>query len=296
MPRDIGPSPTAGSRPIGSHAAPSSRLLPEHARVDAGPVRVLRAQAVSTVGPTRSARMKLVYISGGSTQITYDAGSLSMLQGEIVFLPADRTYVGSPSTFVETIAVYIDPQFALEQLRWLPSTAPFFEELFSATEPRQLALTPPRRGQLHRRLLEPTRLETISSDAELQQMAGMAAVFGLIHPAGEKDAFTPDSGHPDVEEAIRLLQRCLECPWTVQALADMVALSSSQLTRLFARHMGASPSRYLRETRARRMHQLLIEGVTNVGEAARLVGWNDPSHASRAYRTVFGQAPSTAKM
>lgn len=250
---------------------------------------------MSTVGPTRSARMKLVYVSGGRTKITYDAGALPMGEGEIAFLPADRTYVGSPSAVVETIAVYIDPQFALDQLRWLPSTAPFLEELFSATEPRPLTVTPHRRSQLHRRLHELTQVQTISPNSELQQMAGLARVFGLIHPDGEVPVFLPDLQHPEIEEAIRLLESDLECSWTVRALADRVALSPSQLTRLFARHTGMSPARYLREARARRMHQLLIRGVVNVSEAARLVGWSDLSHASRAYRAVFGQAPSTAK-
>ncbi|MGO2665464.1 helix-turn-helix transcriptional regulator [Mycetocola reblochoni] len=250
---------------------------------------------MSTVGPTRSPRMKLVYVAGGSTKITYDAGTLPMAQGEIAFLPADRTYVGSPSAVVETIAVYVDPQFALDQLRWLPSTAPFLEELFCASEPRLLAVAPSRRAQLHRRLHELTRLETTSADAELQQMAGLARVFGLIHPGSGMPVMMPDLRHPEVEEAIRLLESGLERPWTVLALAGMVALSPSQLTRLFATHTGMSPARYLREARARRMHQLLIEGVVNVSEAARLVGWNNPSHASRAYRTVFGQAPSTVQ-
>lgn len=79
--------------------------------------------------------MKLVYVVGGSTKITYDAGSPSMLQEDIALLPAERVYIGSPLAFVGTIAVYVDPQFALDQLRWLPSAGSFFKELFSATEP-----------------------------------------------------------------------------------------------------------------------------------------------------------------
>lgn len=135
MPREIGSSLTAGARPEGQHAASSPGLSSERVRVDAGPVSALRAQAVSAVGPTRSARMKLVYVVGGSTKITYDAGSPSMLQEDIALLPAERVYIGSPLAFVGTIAVYVDPQFALDQLRWLPSAGSFFKELFSATEP-----------------------------------------------------------------------------------------------------------------------------------------------------------------
>lgn len=71
-------------------------------------------------------------------------------------------------------------------------------------------------------------------------MAGLASVFGLIHPEREKTFLIPSRRPPEIKEAIRLLESHLDRPWSVQALASIVALSPSQLTRLFTKHAGTS--------------------------------------------------------
>lgn len=91
------------------------------------PFFVQRARATRGVGPTRCRELKLVFVSRGETEIFHSGGAVSLSPGTMAFLPADQTYWGVPSTFVETIAVYVRPDFAEEQLRWLPRSAGFLE-------------------------------------------------------------------------------------------------------------------------------------------------------------------------
>lgn len=259
----------------------------------ATPVRTLRLLAATTVGPTRCTEMKLVFIIRGETEITHGQGSLKLTQGEAAFLPANQEYLGTPPVFVETITIYIEPEFASEQIRWLPHSAAFLESLFLPTEPQPLTYPPQNRPRLHHHLQELTHLDAASPGGELQQLAHVTTVLGLVQPQHSRNNRVRSPYREEVVQAIALLEKRLECCWTVQSLAHAVALSPSHLTRLFTDYTGIPPSQYLRNMRAHRMRKLLLAGNLNVTEAAQAVGWSDLSHASRAYRAVFGCSPST---
>ncbi|WP_374225794.1 MULTISPECIES: helix-turn-helix transcriptional regulator [unclassified Microbacterium] len=77
----------------------------------------------------------------------------------------------------------------------------------------------------------------------------------------------------------------------MQSLAEAVLLSRSQLNRLFQRDVGMGPAGFLRHQRVRRMAALLTATSETVETIARQVGWTNPSHAARAFRTVTGVSP-----
>lgn len=97
-------------------------------------------------------------------------------------------------------------------------------------------------------------------------------------------------GH--VGKAAGVLRARIAEPWTVASLAREVALSSTHLTRLFARHTGAPPMRYLTEIRLTEFARLIEETDMSVARAAKSVGWNDPRIASAWFRRRFGITPS----
>jgi transcriptional regulator GlxA family with amidase domain len=53
-----------------------------------------------------------------------------------------------------------------------------------------------------------------------------------------------------------------------------------------------SPIAYLNRIRAERAAGLLIETELPVSTVGALVGWHDPSHATRRFRSTFGLSPS----
>jgi transcriptional regulator GlxA family with amidase domain len=92
--------------------------------------------------------------------------------------------------------------------------------------------------------------------------------------------------------AICVLRSRLAERWTLNALADEVHLSRSQLVRAFDAAVGISPMTYLRQMRAHQMAQLLGSTDLSVAECARLVGWTDARYASRCFRTVYDLSPT----
>jgi transcriptional regulator GlxA family with amidase domain len=81
-------------------------------------------------------------------------------------------------------------------------------------------------------------------------------------------------------------------PWTLDALADEVHLSRSQLMRAFDATLGTSPMTYLRQMRAERMARLLISTDLSIAEAARSVGWKNQFHASQCFHSHYGVSPT----
>lgn len=97
-------------------------------------------------------------------------------------------------------------------------------------------------------------------------------------------------GH--VVTAVGVLRARLAEPWTLDALADEVHLSRSQLVRAFDATVGMSPMAYLRQMRIERMARLLVSTDLSIGEAARSVGWRNQFHASQCFHAHYGVSPT----
>ncbi|MGO1809727.1 MAG: helix-turn-helix domain-containing protein [Canibacter sp.] len=96
----------------------------------------------------------------------------------------------------------------------------------------------------------------------------------------------------EVLTAIALLRADLGRVWRIDELARKVALSTSQLVRLFKTQVSLSPATFLRILRVDRMAELLATTRLGAAEIATAVGWNDPSVASRAFKQRYGETPS----
>ncbi|MFK4087887.1 helix-turn-helix domain-containing protein [Kribbella sp. NPDC020789] len=112
-------------------------------------------------------------------------------------------------------------------------------------------------------------------------------IFGLLSGATERSA-----PHPAVQHAMRLLEADLASAWTLDRLAAAVNLAPGYLVRLFGRGVAVSPMAYLQRLRAERAAGLLIETELPIATIGTLVGWPDPSHATRRFRAHFGLSPT----
>lgn len=97
-------------------------------------------------------------------------------------------------------------------------------------------------------------------------------------------------GH--VVAAIGVLRARLAEPWSLDALAEEVHLSRSQLVRAFDATAGMSPMAYLRQMRVERMARPLASTDLSVAEAARSVGWRSQFRASQCFHAAYGVSPT----
>lgn len=81
----------------------------------------------------------------------------------------------------------------------------------------------------------------------------------------------------------------------IAELAQRHAISREHLTRLFHRHIGESPARYLRRLRLAEAVQQLVGSAQPIQVIARDCGFGDPAHFSRVCKRRLGMTPSQCR-
>ncbi len=74
-------------------------------------------------------------------------------------------------------------------------------------------------------------------------------------------------------------------------LAAAARLSRTHFAQWFRRRVGQSPMRYVRERRVERAKALLASTDLTVEQVAGLVGFKDPAHFNRVFKSVVGAPP-----
>jgi transcriptional regulator GlxA family with amidase domain len=98
-----------------------------------------------------------------------------------------------------------------------------------------------------------------------------------------------------VISALELMERHVEEPLSPPALAAAAGVSTRQLERLFAHHLGRTIGQQYRDIRLERGRALLDETSLPIIEVAAACGFVSASHFSRAYAARYGLPPGRAR-
>ncbi len=79
--------------------------------------------------------------------------------------------------------------------------------------------------------------------------------------------------------------------YSVATLAKACAVSTRTLERFFLTAFADTPRRWLKRLRMQHAIELLRDG-SNISETAFRLGYEDPSHFSREFKSHYGLAPS----
>lgn len=96
---------------------------------------------------------------------------------------------------------------------------------------------------------------------------------------------------PHIAPVIEAIHNAPATDWTVEALADVAALSRSAFAKRFASVMGEPPIEYVTRWRMREAARLLRTGTAPMVEVAEHVGYSSAASFGRRFKLEMGQTP-----
>ena len=93
-----------------------------------------------------------------------------------------------------------------------------------------------------------------------------------------------------LELAVRLMEKYIEQPLPVAAIAKRVGVSSNTLETVFKKHVGMTPGRFYLNLRLKAANRMVQDSNLSLREIAVRSGFNSLSAFSRAYRQGFGRS------
>lgn len=109
---------------------------------------------------------------------------------------------------------------------------------------------------------------------------------------------TADRVHTDIEkitQARQLLERDLQYHWSVNFLADKIALERSKFMELFRKVTGMTVMTYLFEERMKKAVALIRDTTMKTKQIAKTVGYKDASNFLIAFKRKFKSTPGTLR-
>lgn len=99
-----------------------------------------------------------------------------------------------------------------------------------------------------------------------------------------------------VERALKLIEAGALDNGGVEALAGRLGVGARHLSRLFARHLDASPLQVAKTLRTQRAKRLLTETDLPTAEVAELAGFTSARRMTAAFADLYGRPPSAMRV
>jgi len=146
-------------------------------------------------------------------------------------------------------------------------------------------------------LLEEAQVAGPGSSLMISRLIDLLVIRALRTWAGARTTHLGWLGGLNEERIARVLSAMHDEPqrdWTLEALANIAAMSRSLFAKRFLATVGEPPLRYLTRWRLTLAADLLKSGRLKVTEVAQRSGYHSDAAFSRAFKAQFGCPPSDA--
>jgi AraC-like DNA-binding protein len=106
------------------------------------------------------------------------------------------------------------------------------------------------------------------------------------------DAFAHFTIDPRVQRAVEYMESHLDTPPDNESLAALIGMNYHAFIRLFRRHLGEAPQRWLTGRRVERACNLLHHTTLSIEQIAERLGFCDRYHFSRLFKQHRGLGPA----
>jgi AraC-like DNA-binding protein len=229
----------------------------------------------------------LVAIVRGKGNLTADEEMYELLEGSVIFIPANTEVVLSAHS-LHPLHVYKLVIDAREQEKSLPTgamvrksdiTSNFVIQFF----PNEPAIVS-NMEELYIHRIPGNEFRHVQNQIVFHQI--------ILQLLERKEYKHVASEQPSMERSIAYLELHYSDKITREQLAEIAGVSPSHYSILFKQMTGFSPSEYLSRLRVHRAKELLISGSATLREIAQQVGYKDEFYLSRRFKQQTGAAPS----
>ena len=99
-----------------------------------------------------------------------------------------------------------------------------------------------------------------------------------------------------LQAAVRLMEKWIEQPLPVAAIARRVGVSSNTLEAIFKRHVDMTPGRFYLNLRLKSANRMVLDTDLSLREIAVRSGFSSLSAFSRAFRNSFGKSARDVRL
>ncbi len=107
----------------------------------------------------------------------------------------------------------------------------------------------------------------------------------------ELTARRPGESHDRCGELLEALRQHPEHWWTVEEMAEFMAVRPPVLRKLFLSRTGLLPKNYVERLKLNQAAAMLLRSSLSIRDAASRFGYQDAYHFSRRFKYVFGVSP-----
>jgi AraC family transcriptional regulator, activator of mtrCDE len=121
------------------------------------------------------------------------------------------------------------------------------------------------------------------------------ALTGYIAERDDSESFLGALFDRQISQALSLMHEDIAYNWTLERLAQTVAMSRSQFAQRFRLLVGETPMLYLARWRMLRAHELLVATQRPLVDVAEAVGYRSEFAFSKAFKKIVGRPPGAVR-
>jgi len=146
-----------------------------------------------------------------------------------------------------------------------------------------------------RRLLPIFELaEAPSHDSQIK--ANFALQKLLIDCYFEAKTTAEHDNYPQLGSLIEQIQQVPGKWWNASEMAEYCNLSENQFRVVFKQRTGISPKLYIDQVKIKRASEQLCSSSCTIAQIAEMLGYRDPYHFSRRFKSLIGMAPKNYRL
>lgn len=111
----------------------------------------------------------------------------------------------------------------------------------------------------------------------------------------EEPEYNSEYNDERINEAIKFIQENISAETTVKTVAQHVHVSPKQLTRIFEKVLHTTPGNYIKTYRIKKIKALLSNPSLSIKTIADIMGYNDVSSLTRAFKRMEDNTPFNSR-